>query len=175
VRGGHLLARIDPVGTASSIATTIFVAGLLLVTVHAPGWLHPRALVGYGLFMMSVGIICGAAIVTQRKNTEGARKLRRARRIIVSLIEQGDGLVHSPGIVPVATDDPGCSGTFMISGSRGPDSHLEQWRETVGAKLEHPPFKPGTGGWALSQVGNRYSDVLDRLREIEAAPENWVE
>lgn len=149
-----------------------------MLLVHAPGWTHPRALVGYALLVVSVGIVCGAAIVTHRKKTEGARKLKRAHVIIRSLIEKGDGLVHNPGIVPVATADntslSGC-GVFIIAGSRGPGSPVERWRENVGVKLNNHPFKANTGGWALTQVGNRYSDVLDKLREIEANLENWVE
>jgi len=77
-------------------------------------------------------------------------------------------------MIPTATDYSG-SGTFTIITRGERPSPVERWRGTVGEKLNHSPFRPGTGEWALTQHGNRISDVLDRLREIEADLEKWIE
>ena len=164
----------EPMTGATSLATTIAVtialAGISLI-VSAPGPL--QSLVGYGLVGFGSSILLIAIWRERRTTTTSQRKLKRATSIIHSLRAQGDRLFSNPGIVSVATASGGCD-VFMVVGSTQPPSPLEQWRETVGNKLNHPPFKPGTGDWALTQHGNRFSDVLGNLRDIEANLENWI-
>jgi len=161
-----------PTRSPWAIATLpVAVAGVALIA-NAPGPQHGGYWAGYGLIEVASWILLAVMVSGRRAATKHGRAISRARTIVQSLRAQGDRLFHNPGIIPMATDS-GC-GTFIVIGSTSPPSPLEEWRETVGNKLNHPPFKPGTGDWVLTQHGNRFSDVLDRLREIEAHVEDWI-
>ena len=59
----------------------------------------------------------------------------------------------------------------------GPDvarSASEAWRETVADTLRRAPFKSGADRFVLENAGDRFSGPLQRLCEMLAAPDPWI-
>ena len=84
------------------------------------------------------------------------RKLLAARRIVQSLRAEGDCFFHRHEVL------------------RSPEA-IERWRDSIGRHMNRSPFKPGTGDEVLTQHGDRFSDLLQRLRRIETDVERYIE
>ena len=62
-------------------------------------------------------------------------------------------------------------------GGGGPDdprSAGEAWRETVARTLRGAPFKAGADRFVLENAGDRFGGPLQRLCEMLAAPDPWI-
>jgi hypothetical protein len=62
-------------------------------------------------------------------------------------------------------------------GGGGPDdtrSAGEAWREIVARTLRGAPFKAGADRFVLENAGDRFAGPLQRLCEMLAAPDSWI-
>ena len=63
---------------------------------------------------------------------------------------------------------------FGAGGPDDPRSAGEAWRETVARTLRGAPFKAGADRFVLENAGDRFAGPLQRLCEILAAPDPWI-
>ena len=110
-------------------------------------------------YAAAAGIIVALALYRFLLRREQDRNWLRARAssVIRELIEQG-ARVHDFG------DGP--AGDRRLAGA--------EWREIVGRALRSAPFRAGTDRFVLESAGDRRSGPLQRLCEILAAPDRWI-
>jgi hypothetical protein len=63
---------------------------------------------------------------------------------------------------------------FRGDGPDDPRSAGEAWRETVARTLRGAPFKAGVDRFVLENAGDRLAGPLQRLCEMLAAPDPWI-
>jgi hypothetical protein len=163
------------------VAAGIALAALIITATKSTDW----AVAGY---VAAAAVLSAAAVgvrLVYNAYTERRKRTRRARTIIAGLIAEGKTLQHQPGY---QTATAGCE-MFAVSAPLPPLStttlytsplsdllaKIETWRTTVKLKLCAQPFKKGTDTYVLEAGGNRLDPVLDRLRDVLAHIDDWVD
>jgi hypothetical protein len=152
-----------PLRIVYPIAATAVIAGVTqAATKPVLGW----SLIAAGVVLALITGVVDALTTSARR-----RKLRRARNIVSSLRGEGDRLVQGGMTVAMQVASPDERGAMVMRFVR----KVEKWRTTVGKYLNRSPFKPGTGQRVLTKHGDRLTDPLERLRQIESDVEKHVE
>jgi hypothetical protein len=121
---------------------------------------HPGDLLGYAA---ATGIVGSIALYRFLIRREQDRNWLRAKATgaIRELIARGTHL----------------QGFGHGFGHGGPDdarSAGEAWRGTVARTLRGTPFKAGADRFVLEHAGDRFAGPLQRLCEMLAAPDPWI-
>jgi hypothetical protein len=184
-------------GTVASIGSAALLAG---ITIAATTTTVPWQIIGYGIAALSVPGSLGAVRVLALQHDERRRTRRRARAIVHGLLAEGKRLHHSRGFL---NDDGGSCNAYQVLTTSSDTifeqtseglvlkvdltppplpprvrefiSKVEDWRTTVGLKLRGSPFTTATDLYVLDQTGNRLDIPLNRLREVLADLDRWVD
>ena len=184
-----IAAMVPPgTGTTVSVGCTAFLAGLTIAATSSGPW-HVW---GYVLALASVGGTAGVLRILSVMNDARRRRLHRARTIANALIAEGKRLLYhedysgdcdrfsnASGIGYAINEEKPEEVDLAITALR-PDRQdfikkVEDWRTMVGYKLRGSPFKAGTDLYVLDPTGNRLDLPLNRLREMLADLDKWVD
>ncbi len=109
------------------------------------------------LLILGLGMMAGGGIRHVRRSRTAGSARTHANAMLTELIGEGDRMWHA-----------------MHNRGEINLQRIEQWRAGVGEVLAESPFIPGASGFVLTQQGDRLSDPLDRLRQMQSNLHNWL-